>query len=141
MATGTVVLLDDPVITLGGQSVADQVMSVTMPMSANMNDVTTFASAGWTESRPGLKSSQQSMQILNSDGTNEVTTILRTAFLAGSSLALVLKADGGSTAAANPQYTWTVYVESFEPIAGAVGANNATTVNLRATGAPTIATS
>jgi hypothetical protein len=141
MATGTVVLLDDPVITLAGNDIADQVTQLTMPMSANMLDVTTFASAGWTESRPGLKSSSISMNAFNEDGTNTITTLLRTAFLAGSPLALVLKADGAGTSATNPQYTWSVYVESFEPISGSVGENNTTTLALRATGAPTVATS
>jgi len=139
MPTGNVVLLDDPVITLAGQNIADMVTQVTMPMSANMLDVTTFASAGWTESRPGLKSSSISIGAFNEDGTNKITTLLRTAFLAGSPLALVLRADGAATSGTNPQYTWSVYVESFEPISGSVGENNTTTVSLRATGAPTVA--
>lgn len=139
MATGTVVLLDDPVITLNGNTIADQVTQLTMPMSANMLDVTTFASDGWTESRPGLKSSSITFSAFNENGTNTITTLLRTAFLAGNTLTLVLRADGAATSATNPQYTWTVYVESFEPISGSVGDNNTTSVSLRATGAPTVA--
>lgn len=139
MPTGNVVLLDDPVITLGGNTIADQVTQLTMPLSANMLDVTTFASAGWTESRPGLKASSITMSAFNEDGTNTITTLLRTAFLAGSPLALVLRADGAAASGTNPQYTWSVYVESFEPISGSVGENNTTSISLRATGAPAVA--
>ena len=141
MPTGTTVLLDDPVITIGGNSVANQVTSISMPLSANMLDVTTFASAGWTESRPGNKSASISLNGFNEEGTNKVTTLIKAAFLAGTSLALVLRADGASAAAANPQYSWTCYVESFDPISGAVGENNTTTFALRPSGAPTIAVS
>jgi len=139
MPTGTTVLLDDPHITIGGNQVRNQVTSMSMPLSANMLDVTTFDSAGWTESRPGNKSASISLNAFNEEGTNRITTLIRTAFLAGTSLALVLRADGAAASATNPQYTWTVFVESFDPISGAVGENNTTTFALRPSGPPVIA--
>lgn len=141
MATGTVVVLDDCVVTLGGQSVADQTMSMNLTFSANMNDATTFSSGGDSEVRPGLRSFTGSLSYLNSEGTNEITTLLWTAWSTGASLAFTGKADGGSTAAGNPLYSGTFYVESFSPLEGQVGANNQSTVSLRGSGAPSRATS
>lgn len=140
MPTGTVVVLDDPVITLGGQNVADQVTSLTLSFSANMNEVTTFDSAGNSEFRPGLRSFTGSIAYIGSEGTNEISTLLWTAWSTGASLAFTAKADGGSTAAGNPLYSGTFYVESFSPIEGAVGATNASTASLRGTAAVTRAT-
>jgi hypothetical protein len=133
MATGTVVVLDDCVITLGGESVADQAMSMALSFSANMLDVTTFDSDGNSEFRPGLRSFTGSLNYLGSEGTDEVTTLLWTAWSTGASLAFTAKADGGSTGAANPEYSGTFYVESFSPLEGSVGATNASTASLRGT--------
>jgi hypothetical protein len=137
MATGTVVVLDDCVITLGTHSVADQAMSMALSFSANMLDVTTFDSDGNSEFRPGLRSFTGSLNYLGSEGTNEVTTLLWTAWSTGASLAFTAKADGGSTGAANPEYSGTFYVSSFSPLEGSVGATNASTASLQGTAAVT----
>jgi len=135
MATGTVVVLDDCVITLGTHSVADQAMSMALSFSANMLDVTTFDSSGNSEFRPGLRSFTGSLNYLGSEGTNEVTTLLWTAWSTGASLAFTAKADGAATGSSNPQYSGTFYVESFSPLEGSVGATNASTASLRGTAA------
>ena len=137
MATGTVVLLDAVVITLATHSVADQTMSLSLSFSANMNDVTTFDSSGNSEFRPGLRSFTGSLNYISSEGTNEVTTLLWTAWSTGASLAFTAKADGGSTGAGNPEYAGTFYVSSFSPLDGAVGAVNTSTASLQGTAAVT----
>lgn len=141
MATGTVVVLDDVVVTLGGQSVADQSMSLSLTFTANMLDVTTFDSAGNSEFRPGLRSFTGSLNYLSSEGTNEVTTLLWTAWSTGASLAFTAKGDGAATGAGNPLYSGTFYVSSFSPLDGAVGATNASTASLQGTAAVTRAVS
>ncbi len=137
MATGTVVVLDDPTITVGGQTVSDQIKSISFPMSAVMNDASSFDSGGWEESRPGLRSFGVTLEAMNSEGTNEITTLVWTAWSTGATIAFTGKADGASQAADNPLYSGTMYVESFEPISGAVGDNNETSISLKGTGAVT----
>ena len=135
MPTGTVVVLDDTVITLGAQSVADQSISLSLSFSANMLDVTTFDSAGDSEFRPGLRSFTGSLNYISSEGTNEVTTLLWTAWSTGASLAFTARGDGAAAGAANPEYSGTFYVTSFSPIDGSVGATNASTASLQGTAA------
>lgn len=137
MATGTVVVLDDPVVTVGGQTVSDQIKSLTIALSANMNDASSFDSGGWEESRPGLRTSGATIECYNSEGTNEITTLVWTAWSTGASLAFTGKADGASTGAGNPDYQFTTYVESFDPISGSVGDNNETSISLKGSGAVT----
>jgi hypothetical protein len=134
MPTGTTVVLTDFVVTIAAQDVSDQVRSITIPISAAMNDVTTGGSAGWQENRPGRKSWTATMDIIHSDGTNEITTLLWTAINAGSSVVFTGKADDGSTAPGNPLFTGTAYCGGLDVIAGSPGDVNGASVTLTGSG-------
>lgn len=141
MTTGTVTVITDWVITLASQTAGDQIKQATLNTSAAMNDVTTGASAGDSESRPGTRTWSVTMDVLNSTGTNEITTLLWTAWSTNASLAISMKADDAATSAANPAYSGTTYVQSFAPISGSHGEPNGASVTLQGTGALAIATS
>jgi hypothetical protein len=140
MATGTVEVLIDPFVTIDATAFEDQITSISIPISAGMNDVTSFDSDGWEESRPALLGSTITMDILNSEGASEITTVLWTAMTTRASVSIVARQDDGTIGVANPSYTATAYVESMDPISGAVGDNNATQVSFKVTAAVARAT-
>ena len=67
MATGTVVVLDDVLLSFDGTNINDQLKNVDVSVTANMNDSTSFDSAGWEESTPGLKNWSVNLDAMNSD--------------------------------------------------------------------------
>ncbi len=140
MATGTVVVLTQPFFSIDATQFEDQITSLSLPFSANMNDITTFSSGGWEESKPGLKSANVNFDILNFEGASEITTILWTAWLAGSSIAVVVRGSTATIGADNPSFTYVAYIENFDPVSGSVGDNNAQSVSLKVSGIPARAT-
>jgi hypothetical protein len=56
MPTGSVTVLQDARVYAAGLDLSGQANQVGMGATVAMNDVTSFDSGGWTETRPGLKS-------------------------------------------------------------------------------------
>ncbi len=137
MATGTVVVLTQPFISLDATQFEDQITSLSLPFDASLNDITTFSSGGWEEVKPGLNSANINLDILNFEGSGELTTILWTAFLAKASIAVVVRGSTATIGADNPSFTYVAYLENFNPVAGSVGDNNATSISFKVSGVPT----
>ncbi len=134
MATGTVVVLTQPFISIDATQFEDQITSLSLPFDVALNDITTFSSGGWEESKPGLKSANVNLDILNFEGSGELTTILWTAFNTGASVALVVRGSTATIGADNPSFTYTAYLEDFNPVSGSVGDNNATSISFKVSG-------
>lgn len=107
----------------------------------NAAEVTTtdFGSAGWTEVIGGLKSGSVSLDFHADFGAGAISSALQP--LVGTIGTVVLIAANGTAASsATPAYTATVLINSFTPIAGAVGDLSTFSVTFPTTGAVTYAT-
>ena len=132
IATGTKV-------TLNGTDLSSSCARAELVINAAEVDVTDFGSAGWTEVIGGLKSGQVSFDFHSDFGAGAVSTTFGT--LVGSlGTVTIVAANGTAASATTPLYTATVLINSFTPIAGAVGDLSTFSVTFPTTGAVTYAT-
>jgi hypothetical protein len=102
-------------------------------------DVTDFGSQGWTEVIGGLKSGTVSLDFHSDFGSGAVSSLFQT--LVGTIGTVTLIAGNGTApSASTPRYTATVMINSFTPVAGAVGDLSTFSVSFPTTGAVSYAT-
>lgn len=132
VATGTKV-------TLNGTDVSSSCARAELVINAAEVTTTDFGSAGWTEVIGGLKSGSVSLDFHADFGSGAVSALFQP--LVGTIGTVVLIAANGTAASATtPAYTATVLVNSFTPIAGAVGDLSTFSVTFPTTGAVSYAT-
>ena len=132
IATGTKV-------TLNGSDISSSCARAELVINAAEVTTTDFGSAGWTEVIGGLKSGQVSLDFHSDFGAGAVSALFQN--LVGTIGTVVLIAANGTAASATtPAYTATVLVNSFTPIAGAVGDLSTFSVTFPTTGAVSYAT-
>ncbi len=132
VATGTKV-------TLNGSDVSSSCARAELVINAAEVTTTDFGSAGWTEVIGGLKSGSVSLDFHADFGAGAVSTLFQP--LVGTIGTVVLIAANGTAASATtPAYTATVLINSFTPIAGAVGDLSTFSVTFPTTGAVSYAT-
>lgn len=126
-------------ITLNGTDISNSCARAELVINAAEVDVTDFGSAGWTEVIGGLKSGTVSLDFHSDFGVGGVSNIFQP--LVGTIGTVTLIAGNGTAASsATPKYTATVLVNSFTPVAGAVGDLSTFSVSFPTTGAVTYAT-
>jgi predicted secreted protein len=97
-------------------------------------DVTDFGSGGWTEIIGGLKSGQVSLDFHSDFGAGAVSELF--ADLVGTiGTVTLIAANGTAASATTPLYTTQVMINSFTPVAGAVGDLSTFSVTLPTSGA------
>ena len=106
-------------VKIGSTNVSDSVASATLELTSADVDVTDFSSNGWTEVIGGLKSGTLSLDIHADNGVGAITTILNP--LLGTIATVTIAPNGTVGSSSNPIYTVPVLVNSFSPVAGAVG--------------------
>lgn len=132
VATGTKV-------TLNGSDVSSSCARAELVINAAEVTTTDFGSAGWTEVIGGLKSGSVSLDFHADFGVSAVSSLFQP--LVGTIGTVVLIAANGTAASATtPAYTATVLINSFTPIAGAVGDLSTFSVTFPTTGAVSYAT-
>ncbi len=132
IATGTKV-------TLNGNDLSSSCARAELVINAAEVTTTDFGSAGWTEVIGGLKSGQVSLDFHADFGAGAVSSLFQD--LVGTIGTVVLIAANGTAASATtPAYTATVLINSFTPIAGAVGDLSTFSVTFPTTGAVSYAT-
>jgi hypothetical protein len=132
IATGTKV-------TLNGSDLSSSCARAELVINAAEVDVTDFGSAGWTEVIGGLKSGQVSLDFHSDFGVGAVSTLFQP--LVGTiGTVAIIAANGTAASATTPEYEATVLINSFTPIAGAVGDLSTFSVTFPTTGAVTYAT-
>lgn len=132
VATGTKV-------TLNSSDISSSCARAELVINAAEVTTTDFGSAGWTEVIGGLKSGSVSLDFHADFGAGAVSTLFED--LVGTIGTVVLIAANGTAASATtPAYTATVLVNSFTPIAGAVGDLSTFSVTFPTTGAVSYAT-
>lgn len=126
-------------VTLNGSDISSNCARAELVINAAEVDVTDFGSAGWTEVIGGLKSGTVSLDFHSDFGSGAVSSLFQN--LVGTIGTVTLIAGNGTApSASTPRYTATVMVNSFTPIAGAVGDLSTFSVSFPTTGAVTFAT-
>lgn len=107
-------------VTFNGSDISGSVARAELVINAAEVDTTDFGSNGWSEVVGGLKSGSVSLDFHSDFGAGGVSSLLQD--LVGTiGTVTVIAANGTAASATTPEYTATVLVNSFTPIAGAVG--------------------
>ena len=126
-------------VTLNGSDISANCARAELVINAAEVDVTDFGSAGWTEVIGGLKSGTVSLDFHSDFGSGAVSSLFQN--LVGTIGTVTLIAGNGTApSASTPRYTATVLINSFTPIAGAVGDLSTFSVSFPTTGAVSYAT-
>ena len=132
IATGTKV-------TLNGSDLSSSCARAELVINAAEVSTTDFGSEGWTEVIGGLKSGQVSLDFHSDFGAGAVSSLFKD--LVGTiGTVVIIAANGTAASATTPAYTATVLINSFTPVAGAVGDLSTFSVTFPTTGAVTYAT-
>lgn len=126
-------------VTFNGTDISSSCARAELVINAAEVDVTDFGSEGWTEVIGGLKSGQVSLDFHSDFGAGAISTLL--ADKVGTiGTVTVIAANGTAASATTPLYTANVLVNSFTPVAGAVGDLSTFSVTFPTSGAVTFAT-
>jgi hypothetical protein len=126
-------------VTLNGQDISSSCARAELVTNAAEVETTDFGSAGWTEVIGGLKSGTVSLDFHSDFGAGAVSTLFQN--LVGTiGTVTLIAANGTAPSATTPKYTATVLVNSFTPVAGAVGDLSTFTVSFPTSGAVAYAT-
>lgn len=126
-------------VTLNGSDLSSSCARAELVINSAEVDVTDFGSDGWTEVIGGLKSGTVSLDFHSDFGASAVSSEFQD--LVGTiGTVTLIAANGTAASATTPQYTATVLINSFTPVAGAVGDLSTFSVSFPTTGAVTYAT-
>lgn len=121
MATTTFLANATVNMTVGASTydLSDQATNVTLTVGSEALEATAMGDSG-RRMVAGLQTVEVSLEMFLSYGTSEVEAALADAV--GKQVTLVISPSGTTESASNPEYTITAtYLESFTPIASAVG--------------------
>ena len=126
-------------VTLNGTDISSSCARAELVINAAEVDVTDFGSAGWTEVIGGLKSGSVSLDFHADFGAGAVSNLFQN--LVGTiGTVTLIAANGTAASATTPEYEATVLVNSFSPVAGAVGDLATFSVTFPTSGAVSYAT-
>lgn len=116
--------------------------SVQIPLSVEMVETTNFASGGFKQMIPGLKSASLQFAFNQDFAASQLHAIINTTLGGLGSLVYVdVKATSASRSATNPSYVFAFYIHDYTPISGSVGEKNGFSVTWQTTGIYTALTS
>lgn len=125
-------------VTLNTQDLSAACARAELVLNAAEVETTDFGSAGWTEVIGGLKSGQLTLDFHSDFGSGGVSDVFKD--LVGTIGTFVVIANGTAASATTPAYTATCLINSFTPVAGAVGDLATFSVTFPTTGAVSYAT-
>ena len=118
--TDAVVLLDGASSNPVSVDISDWVKSVTINYSADMLEDTAMGDTTHSKN-PGLKDWSIDLEMYQDFVDNGLDEDIWTAMATGLSQNVEIKPASGARSATNPGYTGLCQIESYQPIAGAVG--------------------
>lgn len=121
-------------ITIGGTDFSASLAAVTLDVSAEEQETTSFGDS-WRERISGLKDASVSLDFHQDFGAASVDATLWP--LLGGTVAIVVKPTASSVSATNPSYTFTALVTEYQPFASSVGDLATLSVTWPVTGAVT----
>lgn len=107
------------VVKIGGVDLSQWVSSVSFGTSVNELPTTNFASGGAVERVGGLKDNSVTISFMQDFAASAVEATVYP--LIGSTAAFVINPSSTAASATAPNYTGTVLVTEWTPVAGAVG--------------------
>lgn len=119
-------------ITVGGSDFSTSLAAVTLDVSAEEQETTSFGDA-WRERIGGLKDGSVSLDFHQDFGASSVDATLWP--LLGSTVTIVIKPTSDATSATNPTYTFDALVTEYQPFASSVGDLATLSVSWPVTGA------
>jgi hypothetical protein len=126
-------------VTLNGSDISGSVARAELVINSAEVDTTDFGSNGWTEVVGGLKSGSVSLDFHADYAAGGISNALSS--LVGTiGTVTVIAANGTAASSATPLWTASVLINSFTPIAGAVGDLSTFSVTFPTTGEVTKAT-
>jgi hypothetical protein len=132
-------VLLDPVIVFAGSTVTTSCASVTISVEADDVETTSFGGSGFRTRIGGLKSGTVDFEFHQDYASGSIDGLIFP--LLGGTAAVSVKPGGtAATSASNPLYSFDVLVTSYNPVDGAVGDLNTTSVSFPITGVITRAT-
>ena len=106
-------------IELNGGNVSDSVAAVTLDLSAEEQDVTSFGGSGYRSRIGGLKDASISLDFHQDFGSGGIDSLLFP--LLGSQATVTVTPTSSSVSATNPSYTGVFLVSGYSPYASTVG--------------------
>lgn len=107
------------VVKIGGVDLSQWVSSVSLSTSVNEIPTTNFASGGVVERTGGLKDNSVTISFMQDFAASAVEATIYP--LIGSTAAFIINPSSTAASATAPNYTGTVLVLEWSPVAGAVG--------------------
>jgi hypothetical protein len=105
-------------VTIGTVVISDDIASVTLDITADEIETTSFGSS-YRSRIGGLKDASVSLDFHQDFGAGAVDSLLFP--LMGSTVAVKIAPTSGTVTATNPEYRFSALVTQYQPFAGAVG--------------------
>jgi hypothetical protein len=105
-------------VTVGTSVLSDSIASVTLDITSDEIEVTSFGST-YRSRIGGLKDASVSLDFHQDFGAGSIDALLFP--LMGSTVAVKIAPTSGTVTATNPEYRFTALVTQYQPFAGAVG--------------------
>ena len=105
-------------VTIGTVVISDDIASVTLDITADEIETTSFGSS-YRSRIGGLKDASVSLDFHQDFGAGAVDSLLFP--LMGSTVAVKIAPTSGTVTATNPEYRFNALVTQYQPFAGAVG--------------------
>lgn len=129
---------DNFFLSVGAVDLSDHVRTLTLTADGETVDITAMGDT-WREFLAGLKTWSLEVEFNQDFDAAEVDATLWPLF--GTVPALVMRPDTGVVSATNPEFTGNAVLNSYPPLAGAVGDAHVASVSFTGSGALSRATS
>lgn len=133
-------ILRDVAVSVDGTDLTQSARAVTVDLSADELNVTTFGGSGWSEFEPGLKAGTVEVEFYQGFNAGGVHDTLWPLAESNESFPLVIGPKGPAAATDNPLFTADVKLFAYRFLQGEVGAASPNPVTFRLVGAPTLDT-
>lgn len=105
-------------ITVGGDDLSASLAAVTLEISADEQETTSFGKT-FRERIGGLKDASVSLDFHQDFGASAIDATLFP--LIGGTVGIEIKPTSGSVSSSNPEYSFTALVTQYQPFANSVG--------------------
>jgi hypothetical protein len=106
-------------VTIGTTVLSTSIASVTLDITTDEIETTSFGNAGYRTRIGGLKDASVSLDFHQDFGAGAVDALLFP--LMGSTVAVAIAPTSGTVTATNPEYRFSALVTQYQPFSGAVG--------------------
>ena len=117
-------------VVVNNVDLSDHVKAVTISSKFDEVDVTAMGDTA-KQTALGLSDDAFSVDFLQDYDAAKVDATLFPLYSAGSAIVVAVWPSGTTTSATNPKFSATAIMTNYDPLAGAIGAANETTVNFK----------